>query len=139
MKAVYYFDIKKSIAPAKEFFTQYGLNLSKDHKDSVMAQIRARINFTLGRNGQAVPPIAKTLRNYSFFEIMCQDGKTLIRIFYFCHNEEKLVLLNALSKPARYEKGQKKRIVKIIDKELNITEQYRQNFIQNPNHYEVYK
>jgi len=139
MEVVYYYDIEQKVAPVKNFFTQYGKNLNKEHTDSVMAQIKARIDFTLDHNGQAIPPIAKTLRGYSFFEIMCQDGKTLIRIFYFCHNKKKLVLLNAIDKPARYEKGQRKKTIKIIDEELIIADQYRKKFIQCPNNYEEYE
>ncbi|MFH1712827.1 MAG: hypothetical protein ABH896_01385, partial [Candidatus Jacksonbacteria bacterium] len=60
------------------------------------------------------------------------------RILYFCYHQEKLVLLNAFQKPALYTKGAKKRVEKEIQKILEQTNKYYNDFINNPQNYEEY-
>lgn len=130
MRAVYYHDPGLGYCPVKKYLEQF-----RKGKIKILADIDAKINFLLENNGRPIPPIAKPLNGYSFFEIRNRKtADTLIRIFYFCY-EGKIVLLDALEKPSNYDT---RREEKKIDKALVATDKYRRDFILNPKSYEEY-
>ena len=123
MKITYYYNLNLQISPVKQFLFKYNLKLNdtekrKNHKIKTLAFIDQAIQFISENKAKPIPPIAKTIRGYKFHEIRVKDGSNLIRIFYFCYHQEKLVLLNAFEKPDLYEKGLKKKIDKKIIKIL---------------------
>ena len=143
MKVIYYHNLNLRISPVRQFLFKYDLKSSdtekrKNHKIKTLAFIDQAIQFIAENKAKPVPPIAKTIRGYKFHEIRVKDGSSLIRIFYFCYHQEKLVLLNAFEKPDLYEKGLKKKIDKKIIKILEQTKEYHQDFINTQN-YEEYK
>ena len=143
MKIIYYYNLSLQIFPAKQFLLKYNLKSNdtekqKNHKVKTLAFIDQTIQFIAENNAKPVLPIAKTIKGHKFHEIRVKDGGNLIRIFYFCYHQEKLVLLNAFEKPDLYEKGLKKKIDKKIIKILEQTKEYYQDFINNQN-YEEYK
>ena len=143
MKITYYYNLNLRISPVKQFLFKYNLKSSdtekrKNHKIKTLAFIDQAIQFISENKAKPIPPIAKTIRGYKFHEIRVKDGSSLIRIFYFCYHQEKLVLLNAFEKPDLYEKGLEKKIDKKIVKILEQTKEYYQDFINTQN-YEEYK
>ena len=143
MKITYYYNLNLQISPVKQFLFKYNLKSNdtekrKNHKIKMLAFIDQAIQFISENKAKPIPPIAKTIRGYKFHEIRVKDGSNLIRIFYFCYHQEKLVLLNAFEKPDLYEKGLKKKIDKKIIKILEQTKEYYQDFINTQN-YEEYK
>lgn len=142
MEIVYYWNKELKNCPVKKYFERY-LTLKKDNskkrekKINILANIDQKLNNIRQNGGQAVPPISKPLKNYNFFEVkQSKDNNILIRILYFCYNQEKIVLLNAFEKPRNYKSRKEKKKVK---KQYNITERYLNNFKQNPQNYESYK
>ena len=143
MKITYYYNLNLQISPVNQFLFKYNLKSNdtekqKNHKIKILAFIDQAIQFISENKAKPIPPIAKTIKSYKFHEIRVKDGGSLIRIFYFCYHQERLVLLNAFEKPDLYEKGLKKKIDKKIIKILKQTEKYYQDFINNQN-YEEYK
>ncbi len=143
MRIIYYFNQEKSVSPAKDFLYKYNIKKSDsektlNHKIKVLAFIDQAIKFIAENNGKPVPPIAKTIRAYKFYELRIKDSSSLIRIFYFVYIREKLVLLNALEKPENYDKGTKKKIDKEIEKAIELANQYYKDFIINQT-YEEYE
>ncbi len=143
MKVTYYHNLNLQLSPVKHFLFKYDLKSGdtekrKNHKIKTLAFIDQSIQFIVENKTRPIPPIAKTVREYKFHEIRVKDGNSLVRIFYFCYHQEKLVLLNAFEKPDLYEKGLKKKIDKKIIKILEQTKEYYQDFIKNQN-YEEYK
>jgi len=143
MKVIYYHNLNLGVSPVKQFLFKYDLRSGdtekqRNHKIKTLAFIDQAIQFIAENRAKPIPPIAKTIRGYKFHEIRVKDGGSLIRIFYFCYHQEKLVLLNAFEKPDLYEKGLKKKIDKKIIKILEQTKEYYQDFINNQN-YEEYK
>ena len=143
MKVIYYYNLSLRISPVKQFLLKYNLTSNDtekqtNHKIKTLAFIDQTIQFIVENKAKPIPPIAKSIRGYNFHEIRVKDGSNLIRIFYFCYHQEKLVLLNVFEKPDLYEKGLKKKIDKKIIKILEQTKEYYQDFINNQN-YEEYK
>ena len=143
MKVIYYYNSNLRISPVKQFLFKYDFNSSDNekqtnHKIEILAFIDQAIQFIAENKAKPIPPIAKTIRGYKFHEIRVKDGSSLIRIFYFCYYQEKLILLNVLEKPNLYEKGVKKKIDKKIINILEQTKEYYKDFINNQN-YEKYK
>jgi hypothetical protein len=141
MRAVYYMDDSLGFCPVKIYLAQYikkerDKSKEKNHKDNILSNIDAKIKFVVENSGLPIPPISLPLRSYSYFEIKHRKNKNiLIRIFYFRH-KDKIVLLNALEKPDNYNKIKE---IKKIDKQLKITEEYKNKFISNPKLYEEYQ
>lgn len=143
MKIVYYFNQKLQKAPVKVFLLKYELKdgdskKQVERKIKMLAFIDETIQFIAVNNGKPVPPIAKPLKGYKFHEMRIKDRNSLIRILYFCYNQDKLVLLNTFEKPDSYEKGLKKKVDREIYKILNQTKNYYQDFL-NKQTYEEYK
>ncbi len=143
MRIIYYYNLNLQVSPVKQFLLKYNLKLDdtekqKNRKIKVLAFVDQTIQFIVENKAKPIPPIAKTIKGYKFHEIRVKDGGSLIRIFYFCHHQEKLVLLNVFEKPDLYEKGLKKKIDRKIIKILEQTKEYYQDFINNQN-YEEYK
>lgn len=139
MEVIYYFDKDLGYSPVKKYLAQYANNNDTtektNRKNKILADIDAKINFLKQNNGIPIPPISKPLREYNFFEVrQRKDRNILIRIFYFCHNSN-IVLLNAFEKPDDYDTAKENRKIK---KELEITKIYQNKFILNPNLYEKY-
>ena len=81
----------------KNYFVESDNKLLTNHKIKILAFIDQAIQFIAENKARPVPPIAKTIKGYKFHEIRVKDGSSLIRIFYFCYHQEKLVLLNISS------------------------------------------
>jgi hypothetical protein len=62
-------------------------------------RILALIEHTARNNGIVTMPQGKKLHNYPFWELRQKVSKKLVRIFYFVHFENDLVLLHAYDKP----------------------------------------
>lgn len=141
MEVIYYFDKKLGFSPVKKYLTQY-VTTNRDsvkeraNKYYIISSIDEKIKHIIEEcNGRPTPPIAKPLRNYSFFEIgMRKNSNILIRILYFCSNN-KMVLLNAFEKSAHYNTERERRK---IEKYYNKTDEYRNKFIKNQKSYEKY-
>jgi phage-related protein len=143
MKIIYYFSRQLGIAPVKEFLLKYDVRNNDSTKQAerkikIMAFIDQAVRFIAENKGRPVPPIAKPLKGYKFHEIRVKDGSDLIRVLYFCYHQEKIVLLNAFEKPDLYEKGLKKKIDQGINKILELTQEYYNEFLNNQT-YEEYK
>ncbi|KKS53874.1 MAG: hypothetical protein A2445_04530 [Candidatus Jacksonbacteria bacterium RIFOXYC2_FULL_44_29] len=143
MNIVYYYNVHLKYAPVKAFLTKYAIKSTdtvkvKEKKIKVLAFIDQAIQFIREHKGKPIPPIAKTIRGYSFHELRIKEGDQLIRILYFAYHQEQLVLLNAFEKPELYLKGAKKKIEREIQKILELTDLYYQDFITNPKHYAEY-
>ena len=141
MRAVYYMDNFSGCCPVKIYLAQYIKNESdkpkvKNYKDNILSNIDVKIKFVVDQFGLPTPPISFPLRGYGYFEIKHRKNKSIvIRIFYFRHGD-KVVLLNALEKPDNYDKVKEN---KKIDRQLKITEEYKDKFILNPKSYEEYQ
>ncbi len=140
MDIVYYFDEELRFCPVKKYLHQYSFH-DKDkasdikRKQKILADIDAKIQHVKENQGRPTPPISKPLHGYSCFEILNpKDAKTVIRILYFRH-QNKIVLLHAFEKPAKYSTDKEK---KKVDKENKIGENYLNNFKINSNNYEKY-
>ncbi len=141
MKPAYYFDEILGYCPVKKYLEQYApkekdKQKQRDKKLRLLAAIDEKINYVVDHEGKPTPPISCSLdKEYSYFEIKHRkNNNLLIRIFYFRHID-KIVLLNALEKPDNYDTAKENRK---IDKQLQITQEYQNNFTNNPQLYEEY-
>ncbi|MDA2922727.1 hypothetical protein MYX07_05700 [Patescibacteria group bacterium AH-259-L07] len=142
MEVVYYFDKNLGVSPVKKYFEQY-ISTNKtsaekrDYNYNIIASIDEKINYIREEHdGRAIPPIAKPLKGYKFFEIKHRKNEdTVIRVLC-CRHKNKMVLLNAFEKPDHYKTRKEKRK---IQRYLNKTDEYYNNFILNPNNYEEYE
>ncbi|OGY40900.1 MAG: hypothetical protein A2Y82_03455 [Candidatus Buchananbacteria bacterium RBG_13_36_9] len=144
MVPVYYFDDELKICPVKNFLSKYSPSVSDsdkliNKKVKFLTKIDKVILHTADNNGIAGGLFSSPVKGYDFSELRIKEGDNLVRIFYFCNCDEKLVLLNALEKPEHYEKGRKNKIEKLILEQLEITEIYRTKFLNNPQNYENYE
>ncbi|MDP2696018.1 MAG: hypothetical protein Q8O87_02060, partial [bacterium] len=74
MKVVYFFDKDSTLCPVKKYLEQFISNKKDTNKDNqrknkLLAEIDQKIEYIRERNGKAIPPIAKPLMGYKFFEI----------------------------------------------------------------------
>lgn len=140
MKAVYYFDEQNGYCPVKKYLEQYRTKSNDklkivQEKEKLYKSIEAKIVFVVENYGRPIPPISKSLREYSYLEIRARKNKSiLIRIFYFRY-DEKIVLLNAIEKP---DHDNKKNDQGRMNRCLEITKIYQEEFIINPKLYEEY-
>jgi phage-related protein len=130
--------------PIKEFLWRYAPN-KKDSQKNILKKKRAYsklksiINLTLERKGLVGGEFTSHLKgDYDFQEIRVKEGDNLVRVLYFCHHQEKLVLLSAFEKPSQYQKGKKKTVDKMIKNELSKAKEFYKAFINNPELYEKY-
>ena len=140
MKTVYFYDKESKSCPVKKYFEQYLID-EKDsepknkRKQKIFAGIDAKIKHIEENQGRPTPPISKPLHGYSCFEIINpKDAATIIRILYFRY-QEKIVLLHAFEKPAKYGTDREK---KKVDKEYKIGDKYLKIFKLNSKNYENY-
>ncbi len=140
MYIIYYYDNNLGFSPVKKYFKNF-LVKKKDsdyiekRKIKILADIDAKIKFIARNKARPIPPIAKPLRNYNFFEILnSKDDKTLIRILFFRY-KNKMVLLHAYEKLAYYKTSRER---KKIGKQNKLAQKYLINFKLNPNIYEKY-
>ena len=134
MNVIYYRQNGSGFCPVKQYLRQYQKKMSDrakqwNRKARILANIDSKIKHLAEIKGMPAPSIAKKMTNYGYFEIIC-NGKIniLIRIFYFYHSN-RIVLLNVLEKPSRYNPGRETRKIK---RAMDITEEYRNDFILNP-------
>ncbi len=141
MEVVYYYDANAGYCPVKTYLAKYRITKKdtikkKNYKIKILSNVNAKIEHVVQNCGNPTPPISSKLSGYDYFEIKHRkDTNILIRIFYFRY-ENKTVLLNALEKPDNYDTKKEKRK---IDKQLEITKEYKNKFIKNPKLYEKYK
>lgn len=144
MVPVYYYDENLLVCPVKNFLKKYypsntDSNKIKDQKLKMLAKIDEVISHTADNNGIAGGLFSSTVKGYNFSELRIKFGDNLVRIFYFCYCNEKMVLLNALEKPVLYQKGSQKKIEKFIHEQLEVTKEYKNKFLINPQNYEKYE
>tara|TARA_Y100000310_G_scaffold327919_1_gene395094 strand:+ start:947 stop:1366 length:420 start_codon:yes stop_codon:yes gene_type:complete len=138
MESVYY--SYEGYCPVKKYLERYRpLNKDtakeKDDKIKLGAEIKRKVNYIIHNYGTPTPFISK-LRDYGYFEIRQRKNENiLIRILYFRH-KDKIVLLNAFEKPDNYDKNKERRK---IEKQLEVTQEYKDKFELNPTLYEEYK
>jgi phage-related protein len=141
MEVVYYYDEMLKISPVKKYFEKYLIYLNDSDfeirkKQRVLSDIDAKINYIKNQNGLPIPPIAKPLHGYNFFEILStKDSKILIRILYFRYND-KMVLLHCFEKPFYYKSKKEKNNVK---KQNDIAQINLNIFKLKPYNYEKYE
>jgi phage-related protein len=141
METVYFYDKDLKNCPVKEYLKQYLTNQGDKEavarrKQKILADIDAKIQHVKDNEGRPTPPISKPLHGYSCFEILNpKDETTVIRILYFRH-QEKIVLLHAFEKPAKYDTDKEK---KKVDKQNKIGEKHLNSFKLNPENYEKYE
>ncbi len=144
MEIVYYVT-SAGIAPAKEYLTsRYGSDStdtqkSKNGKAKRLATVEAVLSLAAGNNGIAGGELSAHLIGYDFQELRIKEGKELVRLLYFAHHRERLVLLHGYDKPRRYEKGKKKKVDNDIESIHRIAKVYYDDFIKNPDRYEPYE
>ena len=132
MRAVYYYDRDTNTCPVERYFGE----LWAQNKKKTLADIDQKIQHVVRSNGLPTPPISTPLHGYSFFEVRTRKDKDiLIRVLYFRH-EDMVVLLNAFEKTDNYRSTKEKREIQKI---LDITKAYQQEFINDPILYEEYK
>lgn len=133
MEVVYYQDEKTGRCPVKDFLLPY-----RNAKKTILARLVAIIIFICERNN--VPPLgvgAGPVKGFSLFKIrLKKDQNTLIRIMYFCHKNN-LVLLHGFEKPIHYTSERDK--ARYQQREFEIADSYRKNFIKNETLYEEYE
>lgn len=141
MTPVYYFDKPLEYCPVKKYLEQYAPK-EKDNQKQIEKKLRllniidGKIRHVVDHDGKPTPPISYPLdKEYDYFEIKHRKDKdVVIRIFYFRH-ADKIVLLNALEKPDNYDTAKENRK---INKQLQITQEYQNRFINNTQSYEEY-
>jgi len=143
MQIIYYYDAERKLAPVKQFLSKYAISSNdkpnlQEHKLKMLALIDEVIKKAADNKGIVGGNFSELLTGH-FQAFRIKDGSILNRIFYFCYHLEKLVLLNALDKPEKYEKGLKKKVDKKYEEVLIQTEEYYRKFINNPKSYEEYR
>ena len=141
MKTVYFYDEELNVCPVKKYFEQYLIDendfeAKNKRKQKILTGIDEKIEYVKKNQGRPTPPISKPLHGYSCFEILNpKNATTVIRILYFCY-QEKIVLLHAFEKPAKYDTNREK---KKVDKEYKIGDKYLKIFKLSPKNYENYE
>lgn len=140
MDVVYYFDEDLDLCPVKRYFEGFVAKRDdkdsvKDHKKSIMSNIDQKIQYVKENPTNLAAGFIGSMRGYNFLEIKSRkDSKILIRILYYRH-ESQIVLLNAFEKPSNYHNQKDK---KDIEREYEKTDNYLKKFLNNPSNYEKY-
>lgn len=103
--------------------------LSESEKTSdrnLAIRLMALINHAAEHGGIVSPPQGKKLDGYPFSELRQKHGRDLLRICYFTHREDKLVLLHIFEKPDG------KASEKIVAKELAYANHVYNLYLSNP-------
>lgn len=137
MEIVYYYNKYSDFCPVKRYILQcLSVGIRRERYLKVLSDLVAKLCFIRDNEGRAVPPIAKPLHDYGFFEILNpKDKRTVIRIIYFRYSNL-MVLLHAFEKPSSYRDSKTKQD---IEKEYQIAESYMNDFKNNPDNYEKYQ
>ncbi len=130
MKAVYHHHTAKGHCPVRKFFNQYTDTRGK----KILTDIDAKIKHLVSLNGIS-KNLAKPLTGYSFLQLGIRKTKDILIRINFIRYRDLLVLLHAFEKPSNYDNA---KVKKEVDKEYEIAEQHRLNFISNPQSYEEY-
>lgn len=111
----------------------------KIKKMEVLTKTKKWIHHLAENDGVPREPTASPLRGYPFHEIKVDFPDKLIRIQYFCYNQEKLIILNAYEKPTLYDKARKRTTDRVINSALEEAKKCHEDFINNPQNHEEYE
>ncbi|KKW10162.1 MAG: hypothetical protein UY48_C0047G0008 [Candidatus Gottesmanbacteria bacterium GW2011_GWB1_49_7] len=142
---IIYYKQENGYAPAKAYLVSRYSHSEGDDKKTInnklkrLAKADLVIKNAAENGGIARGTYSARLIGYPFQELRSSEGDDEVRILYFPYRKEKLVLLSAYDKPDKYEKAEKKKIDKKIRDTHEQTKKYYEDFLSNPNHYEVYK
>lgn len=124
-------------APFLEYLEKYALEpkeseKKKDQKVKRLMNLKAHLEHVVNNNGKYdLPPLAQKYkgRNIGILKIKEADG--LVRIAFYTKQTNTIVLLDAFDKPKLYEKGQKLKVDKMIEKFLDQAEVFSSDYLNN--------
>lgn len=124
-------------SPFLNYLEKYSIQSNDSKKKKVikikqLANIEAHLDYLLDHQGSYdLPPTVQKYKATNIGILKIKESSTLVRIAFFTKKGEKIILLDAMDKPKLYEKGQKKRVDKLIQKFLNHVEKYRGDYLEN--------
>ncbi len=131
-------DQKKELeSPFLEYLKKYKIKEEdsvkvKNKKLKQVENIEARLKHIVDNKGKYdLPPLVEKYKNREIGILKIKEGKTLIRIAFFTVINDKIILLDAFEKPSLYEKNQKKKIDRMIERFLDKAEIYKQDYLKN--------
>ncbi len=127
---------KELEAPFLEYLEKYSIRdkdsaKARNLKLKQLANIEAHLAYLLEHKGSyALPPLAQKYKNTKIGILKIKESSNLVRIAYFTRHGNNIILLDAMDKPKLYEKGQKNKVDKLIQKFLDKNENYRQDYLK---------
>lgn len=124
-------------APFLEYLEKYAIKKRdkkkvQDKKTKQIMNIKAHLeHLTQNRGKYNNPPITQAYRNRSIGIMKIKEADGLVRIAFYTKLGNDIVILDAMDKPKLYEKGQKQKTDRMIEKFLNRAEQYKQDYQKN--------
>lgn len=91
-------------------------------------RLLAIIQHAAEQNGIIRPPLGDKMHGHPFHELRQKQSKTLVRIFYFTYQQNKLVLLHAYNK---------KEGTPALQSEINTAQMNYNKYISNPHKHEI--
>lgn len=127
MAILCYDDPALPLCPVLDYLSTLDPNRPKGRR--LIAKITLKVREVHNHFGNPSLGYVSNLHELSFFELKHRkDARTLIRITFFYHGQD-VVLLDAFEKPENYTKTvEKRRVAKDLARSVN----YKRDFIENP-------
>ena len=128
---------KELEVPFLEYLEKYNIkerdsDKKKNLKLKQLANIEAHLQYLFENNGSYdQPPLIQKYKNTNIGILKIKESSNLVRIAFFTKRDKKIILLDVIDKPKLYEKGKKQKVDKMIEKFLDQSEFYRQDYIKN--------
>ena len=127
---------KELEAPFLEYLEKYAIqgrdsDKVRNLKLKQLANIEEHLKYVLEHKGNYdLPPLAQKYKNTHIGILKIKESSNLVRIAYFTRQGNNIILLDAMDKPKLYEKGQKRKVYKMIQRFLDKTEEFRQDYLK---------
>ena len=127
---------KELEAPFLEYLEKYAIqdrdsDKIRNLKLKQSANIEAHLKYLLEHKGSYdLPPLAQKYKNTHIGILKIKESSNLVRIAYFTKQGNDIILLDAMDKPKLYEKGQKQKVDKMIQRFLDKSEEFRQDYFK---------
>jgi hypothetical protein len=106
--------------------------LQREKKRKQVANIYTHLQYLADHKGSYyLPPIIEAYKQRKVGMVKINEANCLIRIAFFT-TQDKIIVLDVLEKPKRYEKAKKQQVDKAIQEFLDKTEHYMRDYQSHP-------
>jgi len=122
--------------PFLEYLEKYAIkNRDSDKKKVVklkqLANIEAHLGYLAEQCGKYdLPPLIQKYKKRNIGILKIKESSKLVRIAFFTKKASKIILLGVIDKPKLYEKNKKQQVDKMLEKFLDKTEEFKNDYIK---------